>query len=187
MMRIITGSARGRRLAVPGAGTRPTSDRVREALFSALDARVDFTGLQVLDLYAGSGALALEALSRGASGALLVESDARAARVITANITATGLRGVHVRRSTVAAALAKPAPRRFDLVFADPPYSVPDAQVAAALEALAAGWLAAEALVVVERASRGAATPWPEGYGDVAVKRYGETRIEIATCYGLGS
>ncbi len=172
---------------MPGAGTRPTSDRVREALFSALDARIDFTGMQVLDLYAGSGALALEALSRGASGALLVESGVRAARVIAANVTTTGLRGAHVRRSTVADALAKPAPQPFDLVFADPPYAVPVAEVAAALEALAAGWLADGAIVVVERASRSAATPWPEEYGDVAVKRYGETRIEIATCYGLGS
>ncbi len=143
--------------------------------------------MQVLDLYAGSGGLALEALSRGASGALLVESDARAARIISANITATGLGGARVRRSAVAAFLAKPPPQRFDLVFADPPYAVPDEEVAAALEALADGWLTDGAIVVVERSARGAATPWPDAYGDVAVKRYGETRVEIATCYGLGS
>src|SRR5699024_8539842 len=108
-----------------GSGTRPTSDRVREALFSALEARLDFDGVHVLDLYAGSGAPGLEALSRGAAAALLVESDPRAARVIAANIAATGLSTARVRRATESAALAGPAQRRFGLVFADPPYGVP--------------------------------------------------------------
>ncbi len=172
---------------MPGSGTRPTSDRVREALFSALEARLDFDGVHVLDLYAGSGALGLEALSRGAAGALLVESDARAARVIAANIAATGLSAARVRRSTVSAALAAPAPRRFGLVFADPPYGVPDSEIEAMLGSLTRGWLEADALTVVERSARSPETRWPEGFADAAVKRYGETRVEIATCYGLGS
>lgn len=173
---------------MPGSGTRPTSDRVREAVFSALTARIDFDGIDVLDLYAGSGALALEALSRGAGGALLVESDARAARVIATNIRATGLTSARVRRSTVAAALAGDADQLFDLVFADPPYDIPDGRITAMLAALAGGgWLAPGAEVVLERSTRAPQTTWPAGAGDVLERRYGETRIEMATCYGLTS
>lgn len=173
---------------MPDAGTRPTSDRVREALFSALQARIDFDDLAVLDLYAGSGALALEAVSRGASAALLVESGARAASVIAANISATGLAGVRVRRGRVETVLAGPPPRRFGLVFIDPPYAVGDDEVSGVLASLVdGGWLADEAHVVVERSARGPATEWPGVFGEVTVKRYGETRIEIATCYGVGS
>ena len=101
-----------------GLGTRPTSDRVREAVFNALTARLDFTGLSVLDLYAGSGALGLEALSRGATSATFVESDARAAAVIAENITALGVRNAAVRRGTVDSVLAGGATRPVDLVFA---------------------------------------------------------------------
>ncbi|MGB0437653.1 MAG: RsmD family RNA methyltransferase, partial [Mycobacterium sp.] len=109
MTRIVAGALGGRRIAVPqhksGRGTRPTTDRVREAVFNLLAARIDFAGLHVLDLYAGSGALGLEALSRGAASALFVESDARAAAVITQNIAALGVPAASVRRGTVGAVL----------------------------------------------------------------------------------
>src|ERR1700761_4642969 len=106
MTRIIGGVAGGRRIAVPPRGTRPTTDRVRESLFGIVTARLDLTGLAVLDLYAGSGALGLEALSRGAASALFVESDPRTAAVITRNIDALGLTGATLRRGSVAAVVA---------------------------------------------------------------------------------
>src|ERR687894_2978210 len=107
MARIIGGVAGGRRIAVPSTGTRPTSDRVREALFSALEARGAIEDAEVLDLYAGSGALGIEALSRGASTAVLVERDPRACAVIQANIGVAGVRGGRVRRSSVLAHLRR--------------------------------------------------------------------------------
>jgi len=109
---------------VPKSGTRPTSDRVREAVFNALAARLDFAGLAVLDLYAGSGALGLEAISRGASSALFVESDQRAAAVIAKNIAALDVAGATVRRGTAESVLAAGTTRPVDLVLADPPYDV---------------------------------------------------------------
>ena len=106
MTRIIGGVAGGRRIAVPARGTRPTTDRVRESLFNIVTARRDLAGLAVLDLYAGSGALGLEALSRGAASALFVESDPRSAAVIARNIESLGLAGATLRRGAVAAVLA---------------------------------------------------------------------------------
>ncbi len=179
MTRIIAGAAKGRRLAVPPAGTRPTSDRVREAVFSALGSRMDFDGAHVLDLFAGSGALGLEALSRGAEQAVLVEAGARASAVARANIAAAGLRGASVRRGKVQGVLEAGGEAPFDLVFADPPYDITEAEVAAMLLALCAhGWLAVGALVVLERSSRSPETSWPERIGDVQIKRYGDTRVE---------
>jgi 16S rRNA (guanine966-N2)-methyltransferase len=173
--RIIAGRAGGRRLAVPPSGTRPTADRVREALFSALTADPGLDGAAVLDLCAGSGALGLEALSRGAAHALFVESDRRAAGVLRRNVAAAGLPGAEVRTATAAAVLAAPAPRAYDVVLADPPYAVGDAEVARWLAAAGAhGWLAPDALVVVERA-RGAAFPWPAPLAAVRERRYGDT------------
>ncbi|GAA5057136.1 16S rRNA (guanine(966)-N(2))-methyltransferase RsmD [Nocardia callitridis] len=169
---------------VPPTGTRPTSDRVREAVFSALDARVDFEGLRVLDLYAGSGALGLEALSRGAAQALLVESDRKAAAVVRTNIADLGLTGASLRVGTVASVLGGSVlatEDRFDLVFSDPPYAVDEAAIGADLRALAEGWLAPEAVLVLERSSRSPHTRWPAGYVATKPRRYGETRIEIAT------
>ena len=180
MTRIIAGAAKGRRLAVPPAGTRPTSDRVREAVFSALGARMDFGGARVLDLYAGSGGLALEALSRGAARAVLVESNAKAAGVASANIEAVGLPGASVHRGRVQALLDAGTDAPYELVFADPPYDIAETAVTAMLAALCAhGWLAADALVVLERSSRCPDTKWPTGAVDVLVRRYGETRVEF--------
>ncbi|QHE72100.1 16S rRNA (guanine(966)-N(2))-methyltransferase RsmD [Rhodococcus sp. WAY2] len=188
MTRIIAGLAGGRRLRVPPSGTRPTSDRVREALFSALNSRMDLEGASVLDLYAGSGALGLEALSRGADRVLLVESDAKAAGVISQNVSAVGLPGAAVRTAPVSAVLAGTADRVYDLVLADPPYAVDDGAVQTVLSDLRGhGWVADGSIVVLERSSRSPETSWPEGYAPVKAKKYGEARIELATCYGLDS
>jgi 16S rRNA (guanine966-N2)-methyltransferase len=180
--RIIAGTAGGRRLAVPpGQGTRPTSDRAREGLFASVTAeRGTLDGAAVLDLYAGSGAVGLEALSRGAASALLVEADRRAVAVIQANITALGLAGARVLAGRAAAVLARgpgpDGPR--DLVFADPPYGLPAAEVTGVLTALAGrGWLAAGALVVIERATRSGPLTWPAGYTADRARTYGEATL----------
>lgn len=180
MTRIIAGTAGGRRLAVPPAGTRPTSDRVREALFSALEHDPGLDGAAVLDLCAGSGALGLEALSRGAGHALLVESDRRAAGVLRRNVDELGLPGAEVRSAPAGTVLAAPAPRAYDLVLVDPPYDVPDDEVAGWLDVAAGhGWLAPDAVVVVERrAGRGrdgGSFGWPAPLVAVRQRRYGET------------
>jgi len=196
MTRVIAGAAGGRRLAVPrGTATRPTSDRAREGLFaSVLSELGSLDGKRVLDLYAGSGAVGLEALSRGASHVLLVESDARAAAVIKANIAAVGLAGAVVAADRAERLLARPPvapggpagqakmpdhdlshmPFRYDLVFADPPYAVAAAAVSRVLTLLSAGWLADDALVVVERATRSGPLDWPPGYLPGKSRRYGE-------------
>ena len=184
MTRIIAGVAGGRTLRTPpGAGTRPTSDRVREALFSALDARDAVRGSRVLDLYAGSGALGLEAASRGAASVVLVESDRRAADVIARNIGDLGFSGVRLVRSTVGAALAaEPGPSEpADLVLVDPPYDVDEDALAAVLRRLAAGWLAPGGLVVVERSTRSPEPTWPPGVERAGpARRYGETTVWFA-------
>jgi 16S rRNA (guanine966-N2)-methyltransferase len=180
MTRIIAGTAGGRRLAVPpGRSTRPTSDRTREGLFAAVLAALGtLDGAAVLDLYAGSGAVGLEALSRGASDVLLVESDLKAANIIKQNITAVGLRGATLLRERAERALQRgPAGARpRDLVFADPPYAAADADVGQVLGLLAdRGWLAAGALVVVERDARSGPPPWPERLAQDRSRRYGQT------------
>ena len=221
MTRVIAGEAGGRRLAVPaGRDTRPTSDRAREGLFASISSIVGpLTGKRVLDLSAGSGAVGLEALSRGAEHVLLVESGGPALRVIRANVESLGLSGAEVAADRVERLLARgpaavhrphdsrdglphdrrdglphdrPDGQRYDIVFADPPYATPDSDVAAMLGALAAnGWLAAGALVVVERASRsGPPRPkaqadstlrWPAGYQPARARKYGEATF----WYGL--
>ena len=161
-------------------GTRPTTDRVREALFNVLTARVDFAGLAVLDLYAGSGALGLEALSRGATSALLVESDRRAAAVIADNVATLGASGAVVRCASVESVVAAGPGRRVDLVFLDPPYEMPAPDVQAVLTDLVAhGWLAAGAIAVLERSTSGPAVDWPAGWVPGRDRRYGDTRLEF--------
>ena len=181
LTRIVAGEARGRRLAVPPRGTRPTTDRVREALFNVLAVRRDYDGLRVLDLYAGSGALGLEALSRGAASVLFVDSDRRAAEVIGRNITAVGLPGATVRRGAVATVLAAGASSPMDLVLADPPYEVPAAEVEQILVDLCRnGWVDAGSIVVVERAASSPSLNWPDGWIGWPSRRYGDTRLDVA-------
>ena len=166
---------------MPKSGTRPTSDRVREAVFNALTARLDFTGLAVLDLYAGSGALGLEALSRGARSALFVESDQRAAAVIARNIAALNVAGATVRRGTAQSVLAAGTTRPVDLVLADPPYDVDARTVDAVMAALAdGGWVRAGTVVMVERRSSSAPVAWPDGWTALSARKYGDTRVELA-------
>jgi len=179
--RIIGGVAGGRRIAVPPRGTRPTTDRVRESLFNILTARRELTGRTVLDLYAGSGALGLEALSRGAAAALFVESEARTAAVIARNIDALGLTGATLRRGAVAAVLAAGTGSAVDLVLADPPYDVDAAEVEAVLASLADhGWVREGSVAVVERAAGGAPLNWPPGWSVWPQRVYGDTRLEMA-------
>jgi 16S rRNA (guanine966-N2)-methyltransferase len=187
MTRIIAGAAGGRRIAVPPSGTRPTSDRVREALFSALTAEPGLDGVAVLDLCAGSGALGLEALSRGAAHALFVESDRRAVAVLRRNIADLGLPGAQVRATPAATVAAGAADRAYDLVLVDPPYDVPDTEIAGWLAAAAGnGWLAADATVVVERRRdrRAPPFPWPDHLEPVRERRYGDTVLHVARARG---
>jgi 16S rRNA (guanine966-N2)-methyltransferase len=179
--RIIAGVAGGRRIAVPPTGTRPTTDRVRESLFNIVTARCDLSGLAVLDLYAGSGALGLEALSRGAASALFVESDQRSADVIARNIEALGLTGATLRRGSVTAVLATGSRSPVDLVLADPPYDIDAAEVEAVLATLAThGWVREGTVMVIERAVSGPALSWPAGWSLWPPRVYGDTRLELA-------
>jgi 16S rRNA (guanine966-N2)-methyltransferase len=180
--RIVAGSAGGRQLAVPKRGTRPTSDRVREALFSAIEAAMDLDGARVLDLYAGTGALGLEALSRGAATAVLVESDAGAVAVLRKNIAAVGLPGAVARPGRVAAVLAEPPATPFDLVLADPPYALDPAADLAAL--VSCRWVGPGSLVVVERARRSGPPDWPDGLVPGRIRRYGDTELHWAQAEG---
>jgi 16S rRNA (guanine966-N2)-methyltransferase len=153
---------------------------VRESLFNVLASRIDLAGAAVLDLYAGSGALGLEALSRGATSAVFVESDQRAAAVIAKNIASLGV-AADVRRGPVAAVLAGGANRSVDLVFADPPYEVPAAEIEAMLIALVdGGWVREGSVVVVERGRSGPEVSWPDGWEPLPTRRYGDTRLELA-------
>lgn len=177
MTRIIAGSARGRRLKVPPGDTRPTTDRVRESMFSVLEHLLGgLGGLRVLDLYAGSGALGLEAASRGAASVVLVERSRVTADVARANAAAVGLAGVRVVAAPVSTFLAgRPSPH--ELVLADPPYELPAPELEAVLGRLAAGWIAPAGVVLVERATKGGEFTWPEGL--VALRRtsYGGTTL----------
>lgn len=176
-MRIISGAARGRPLRSPtGRGTRPTSDRTREALFSAVEALLGgLGGRRVLDLYAGSGAVGLEALSRGAAEVLLVERDPGAVGVIRANVEAVGLPGATVVTSAAERFVQDRATTTYDLVFADPPYA--DDPSPAVAGVVGNGWLAPEGVVVVERSSRDAPWTWPVGVDPLRDRRYGEATL----------
>ncbi|MCT9820339.1 16S rRNA (guanine(966)-N(2))-methyltransferase RsmD [Microbacterium sp. W1N] len=179
MTRIISGAAGSLALAVPDAGTRPTSDRVRESLFGALDAAGLVEDAAVLDLYAGSGALGLEAVSRGARSADLVEKAPRAATVAQRNAQAVAraVPGAAVRVHRAAAdAFLRSDGRSYDLVFLDPPYDVGESELAATL-ALLVPRLAAGAVVVVERASRSGEPSAPEGLAHERAKKYGDTTL----------
>ncbi|MBK9697100.1 MAG: 16S rRNA (guanine(966)-N(2))-methyltransferase RsmD [Propionibacteriaceae bacterium] len=194
MSRIIAGARKGHRLKMPGhQETRPTSDRVREAVFSLIadwagtagqPAATTLAGLGFLDLYAGSGAVGLEAASRGAAPVVAVESDRATAEVARRNVAATQL-DVTVISRTVAAFLAtgptSPTRDGYDVVWADPPYALATDRVEGVLTTLVAeGWVAPRGLVIVERSSRDRAPQWPEGLQESWERRYGETILYFA-------
>jgi 16S rRNA (guanine(966)-N(2))-methyltransferase RsmD len=179
MTRIIAGTHGGRRLATPeGAGTRPTSDRVREALFSSLDAADLLRGQRFLDLYAGSGAVGLEAASRGAAHVMAVESDPKAGRGLRAQRATLGRYGT-VTIATGRGATpqsAGPLGPPYQVIFADPPYALSETEVRAMLRALVeGGWLAEDATVIVERSKRSPEPDWVAGITGQRARRYGET------------
>ncbi|TYL51593.1 16S rRNA (guanine(966)-N(2))-methyltransferase RsmD [Nocardioides sp. BGMRC 2183] len=191
MTRIIAGQARGRVLRTPkGDLTRPTSDRVREALFSAVESLYgSLTGLRVLDLYAGSGALGLEAWSRGASTVTLVEQDRRTAGLIASNARDLGADVTVVARSVPtfldADSDGSTGPTPYDVVVGDPPYPLSEERVARDLALLVGnGWLASDALLVLERSSRSPEPTWPAGLTPLSGRRgrrtYGETVLWFA-------
>lgn len=184
-MRIVAGTAGGRRLAVPtGSNTRPTSERVREAVFAALiSERGPLTGVAVLDLFAGSGALSLEALSRGAASAVLVEREAAAAASARRNVAALALPGAVVVRAPVARYLTR-RPNPVAVAFADPPYSLPEGELTAVLHALTAGWLRPGASVVLERSTRSPQPDWPAGFRPGRIRTYGDTAVHPARWAG---
>jgi len=178
-VRIIAGRAGGRRLHVPPEGTRPTTDRVREAVFSSLDAHLRSRGgwshVRFLDLFAGSGAIGLEALSRGARSATLVERDRRCLDILRRNVAAVDPQA----RVVAADVLAwRPEGGPFDLVYVDPPYDMPDVDVRSLLGSLAhGGAVDQDSLILVER-SRRSGSPWPEdGWEDVRRREYGDTAL----------
>jgi 16S rRNA (guanine966-N2)-methyltransferase len=178
MTRIIGGKAGGRRISVPrGVNTRPTSDRVREALFSAVESWCgSLSGLRFLDLYSGSGAVGLEAWSRGAGVVTFVEHDRRTSAMIAANARDLGFSRAHIVNATVTATLARPPSAPYDVAFLDPPYAHPDGEVASDLAALhTQEWLVPGAMVVLERGSRSAEPAWPDGFAETRQKKYGET------------
>ena len=188
-MRITGGQHRSRALKAPrGQATRPTSDRVREALFGILGARMDLSGVRVLDLYAGTGALALEALSRGAARATLVEKGREAVAAIRENVEALGLGpSVVILTTAVERAARMLEPGAFDLVFADPPYvDVASGEAVRALEdVVRAGALAEGAVVVLEHApnrenaEQNAPGPGVEGLSHTETRRYGDTCLSF--------
>jgi 16S rRNA (guanine966-N2)-methyltransferase len=181
VIRIIGGTVGGRRIASPGGGrgqTRPTTDRVREALFSAIESWCgSLHELRFLDLYAGSGAIGLEAWSRGAGVVTMVEADRRTARLVADNARALGFATAEVICSDVARVLSATPRAPYDVVFADPPYERDDDAVAAELGLLTTGWLVPGAMVVVERSSRSPQPGWPDGIAGERHKRYGETTL----------
>lgn len=183
MTRIIAGRLGGRRLATPrGDATRPTSERVREAVFSRIESLMDLTSARVLDLYAGSGALGLEAVSRGAGFAVLVESDRRTARLVESNIAELNLGTVAVARPEKVDRLLERGPGGppFDLVLLDPPYPLPEVELTETLQRLVQlGWLTSQALVVIERAARSPDPTLPQGLVALGSRRYGETTVHF--------
>jgi 16S rRNA (guanine966-N2)-methyltransferase len=182
--RIIAGTAGSLRLRVPRSGTRPTSDRVREGIFSSLEAEGALEDSRVVDLYAGSGALALEAMSRGAASAVLVDRSPDSVAVCRANAqlvaSAVGAAPGDIRavRQSVSAFLAAES-GTFDLAFLDPPYDLGEADLAENLEALLP-LLTERAVVVVERSSRSPEPAWPTGMSAFRTRRYGETAVYLA-------
>jgi 16S rRNA (guanine966-N2)-methyltransferase len=189
MTRIIAGTAGGRRIETPvGDQTRPTSDRVREALFSMLEARDVLHGAHVLDLFAGSGALGLEAASRGAAEVVLVDSARQAVGVARRNAEVVAGSRIAVVQSSVLRYLDRHLGRPRDVVFLDPPYNLAESVLAEHLAALAAGeWLRQDSIVIVERSGRSPEPSWPAALCRDQVRRYGETAIWVALGFRRGA
>ena len=180
MTRIIGGVAGGRRLQTHrGSTTRPTSDRVREALFSSIESWCgSLSGLRFLDLYAGSGAVGLEAWSRGAGVVTLVEQDRRTSGLIRTNARAIGFPGADVVSATVTTTLRRSPAAPYDVTFLDPPYPMSTDDVDADLRLLDHHeWLVPGGMIVVERSCRSAPPTFPVGFSDVRDRRYGETTL----------
>ena len=175
-MKIIAGIAKGRRLAVPARGTRPTSDRAREALFNTLAGLLDLAGARLLDLFAGTGAVGLEALSRGAAHVTFVESDRSAVQILARNIATVGLPSTSVLRCTAESFLATTGSEEpFGLVFADPPYTYGEASLAALLDGVSGErWMGPDGIIVVERSVRSCEPHWPDVIEPIKRRRYGE-------------
>jgi 16S rRNA (guanine966-N2)-methyltransferase len=183
MTRIIAGSLGGRRIKVPQRGTRPTTDRVREAVFGRLDAQGALKGARVLDAFAGSGALGIEALSRGAARATFVDSSPASAKVIEANLRDLGLTPQgRVARAEVPVFLRRDG-EAFDLALLDPPYDLSPSDLATTLASLAPR-LTPGAQVVLEWSSRGEPPVWSPGIVPGDVRRYGDTSIHYAEAPG---
>jgi len=184
-MRIVAGALKGRPISAPkGADTRPTSDRVREAVFSSLGSLgIVFDGASVLDLFCGSGAMGLEALSRGASAATLVDSARSAAAAATSNIEGLGVRGAARLLTRDAFKLVRgPVPGApFSLLFLDPPYRIDPARVRQLLEDAAASDLLSQGAVVVYELSAREEPAWPDGFAPIGNKTYGGTRVAYGT------
>jgi 16S rRNA (guanine966-N2)-methyltransferase len=177
-MRIIAGELKGRALKVPTSVTRPTSSRVREALFSSITHQVgDCSELNVLDLFAGSGALGFEALSRGAHRATFIESDRKACDCIQSNAEHLNVQTATIIQADAVHTVATKGSAQFDLVFIDPPYALSDDEVREVLEQLAVNmWLAIDAMVIVERSGK-SKVDWPNFFTPLNNKTYGDTSI----------
>ena len=178
MTRIIAGDLKGRALKVPTSVTRPTSSRVREALFSSITHQVgDYSALNVLDLFAGSGALGFEALSRGAHRVTFIESDRKACECIGNNAEQLNVQTASIIQADVVHTVASTASALFDLVFIDPPYALSDDEMHGVLEHLATNaWLSNDALVIVERSGK-SIVDWPNFFTPLNNKTYGDTSI----------
>jgi 16S rRNA (guanine966-N2)-methyltransferase len=182
-MRIIAGLAKGRTLSTVAGATRPTSDRAREGLFSSLLSEFgDFLGVNFLDLFAGSGAIGLEALSRGAAVVHAVEKNEAACKTISANhdlVSHSKVPGVfHLYSMSAQRFLENPAPMEYDIVYLDPPYDFSDVELYKCLVNLrAGGFLKSDALIAVEKASKAAALKWPSGYAALRERNYGQALI----------
>ena len=194
MSRIVAGSAGGRRISMPrGSGTRPTTDWVREAIFSAIAAWAGraavapeeaLAGLGFCDLYAGSGAVGLEAASRGAAPVLQVEHDRRAVQHIRRSAADLGL-NVTIQVGDVPSLLHRSAPDGFDIVFADPPYDLASEILDAQLSTLVdRGWVSRPGLIILERSRRSASPNWPVSVTETWARAYGETTIYFGSLEG---
>lgn len=187
MTRIIAGNARGRTIKVPPEGTRPTTDRAREGLFSSLQVRFGFEGERVLDLFAGSGALGLEAASRGADEVTLVDNNHKAVEICTANAKVVGHPNVRVVEAKASTFISGAPKGHYTMVLADPPYDLSDEAAAELVQALIP-LLAEDAVVVMERHSDSPEMDWPAGFeptGQKLKKRtYGIARFDMAIWRG---